>query len=256
MAQCQNNMAQLGKAMHNFENQYKRLPHETRTAPATAPSWPTLILPFIEQQNAVPGTTLVVLLCPSRGQRLGGKNDYSGAYSASIGNTAGGSGALNGGQINGMVVIATAYQSILDPNDNVGIPISKITRGAGTSNTLLLAHSILDPSLYNGGASNDTGWWQTYASNGTFPNMRWTDANGGADHGYIHDSQGVDENHMGGPHIGASPVLWADGSVRNYQYMYTCCNAVSATAAEAADTAVWQAFWAYNRVNVLQLPDQ
>jgi prepilin-type processing-associated H-X9-DG protein len=48
-----------------------------------------------------------------------------------------------------------------------------------------------------------------------------------------------DENHMGGPHPGASPVLFADGSVRNYRYGYSN--------AGLNDDATWQAMWAYNR---------
>jgi prepilin-type N-terminal cleavage/methylation domain-containing protein/prepilin-type processing-associated H-X9-DG protein len=247
--QCTNNLKQLGIAIHGFHDFMKRFPSEQRTT-ATV-SWPTQILPFIEQQSATPGTSISILLCPSRGSRPGGKNDYSGAYSASIQNSSGGAGALNGGSINGKVINSGGYFSILDPPGPAGVTLPIVAEAAGTSSTLLLAHSILDPSCYQGNpaSSNDVGWDKTQVtSSGHFPNMRWTDANSGADHGYIHDSQGVDENHMGGPHDGGSPVLYADGSVRNYTYMYVCCNATAATAAEAADTAVWQSLWSYNRV--------
>jgi hypothetical protein len=109
-----------------------------------------------------------------------------------------------------------------------------------------------------GSGRNDVGWWITRAtSSGTneFPNMRWTDANAGQDHGYIHDSKAVDENHMGGPHDASSPVCWADGSVREYAYMYVCCNVVAATDAEAGDTAIWQSLWSFNRVENTIPPD-
>ncbi len=243
--QCINNMKQLGLAMHNFHDVYKKFPREGLNSTV---SWVTQVKPYIEQNTATPGTSIKILLCPTRGGRLGGKNDYSGAYSASISNSAGGSGALNNGSINGKTVNATGYASILDPIGNGGVTMAIVTTAAGTSNTLLLAHSILDPMHYDGNpqGANDKGWDQTN-QNGCYCNMRWTDANNGADHGYIHDSQNVDENHMGGPHEAGSPVAYADGSVRNYQYMYTCCNAVGATSSEAADTAVWQSLWAYNR---------
>jgi prepilin-type N-terminal cleavage/methylation domain-containing protein/prepilin-type processing-associated H-X9-DG protein len=256
-AQCQNNLKQLGLACHNFENVNKRMPYEVRSVSTT--SWVSRILPYIEQNNAVTGTTIVILLCPSRGSRQGGMNDYCGAYSASINNSGGGGGALNGGQLNGKLVNATGYMSILDPpSEKYNVTLGKVSKLGGTSTTLLLAHSILSPTHYTGGGTNDVGWWNTNATTANrFPNMRWTDANNGQDHGYIHDSQGVDENHMGGPHSGGAPVCWADGSVRNYQYQYVCCGAVAATTAEAgdADTVVFQAIWAWNRSESLTPPD-
>jgi prepilin-type N-terminal cleavage/methylation domain-containing protein len=253
--QCTNNLKQLGLAMHAYHEMMHALPTEGITGNV---SWPTQILPYIEEQNAVPGSTIAILLCPSRGGRTGGKNDYSGAYSHSITNASGGSGALNNGSINGMTILAQTwnYMSVLDPNGGPGNTLARISGQAGTSNVLMLAHSILSPQFYQGGSPNDVGWWMTDASSGgAFPNMRWTDANNGADHGYIEDALAVDENHMGGPHYASSPVCWTDGSVRNYTYYYICCNAVSATAAEAADTAVWQSLWAWNRIENTTPPD-
>jgi hypothetical protein len=223
-------------------------------------SWPTQILPYIEQSSATPGTPIAILLCPGRGTRSGGKNDYTGAYSASISNSAGGAGALNGGTINGLVVNATGYASILDPLGPKAVSLAVLgsTGNAGSSNTLLLAHGILAPTQYTGNPQgpNDVGWDQTQVtSSGKFPNMRWTDANSGADHGYIHDAMAVDDNHMGGPHDNGSPVLYADGTVRNYSYLYNCCNATAATSAEAADTVIWQALWAYNRLEDVPPPE-
>jgi prepilin-type N-terminal cleavage/methylation domain-containing protein len=256
--QCINNFKQLGIAMHGFHDAHKQFPIEGRSSTV---GWPMQIMSHVEQNNAVPGMSIPVLLCPTRGNRPGGKNDYAGAYSASISNSAGGAGALNGGTIDGVVVNAASYSSILDPiglpqPTTNGVTLTVVSGGAGSSNTLLLAHSLLDPKFYNGGGTEDAGWDQTNASaTPCYCNMRWTDANGGPDHGYIHDSQGVDEHHLGGPHIGSSPVLYADGTVRSYPYLYVCCNAVAATAAEAADTAVWQSLWAYNRVENTQPPE-
>jgi prepilin-type N-terminal cleavage/methylation domain-containing protein/prepilin-type processing-associated H-X9-DG protein len=246
--QCTNNMKQLALSIHSYHDVYKMFPVEGL---ASTVSWPTQILPFIEQQNAVnaPGTVIPILLCPSRGSRTGGKNDYCGCYSHSIQNSSGGLGALNGGSIGGLVINSTGYYSILDPMGDTGLTLTKVSDGAGTSNTLLLAHGTVDPMFYNGGSPNDVGWWQTFASTGFYPNMRWSDANSGADHGYVPDANNVDENHMSGPHPGASPVAWADGSVRTYLYMYTCCNAVGSNGGPP-DTPVWQSLWSYNRVEL------
>lgn len=269
--QCTNNLKQLGLGMHAYTDVFHKFPVEgLRNAPkpVLGKSWPTQLLPFIEQQDAVAGdaiddgtgTTIPTLLCPGRGGCTGAANDYCGAYSESISNISGGQGALNGAQIDGKTIDSTPYESILDPNYSglTGVTLAMVTQGAGTSNTLLLAHSILDAAHYDvaGSGANDAGWWNTNTStNGKFPNMCWTDANAGDDHGYIHDDDHKDENHMGGPHINSSPVCWADGSVRDYAYYYICCNAVGATLSEASDTAIWQSLWSFNRVENTIPPD-
>jgi prepilin-type N-terminal cleavage/methylation domain-containing protein len=271
--QCINNLKQLGLALHAYHDANKQMPIEGITSQV---SWPTQILPYIDQgplaiqvaanTAGAKTTSLAVLLCPARGSRTGGKNDYSGAYSQSIRDAApSGAGALNNGgtfaTINGVSINPTLYNSILEPldqNGNLtakGVTLVVVAQGGGTSNTLLLAHSILDPNFYNGGGPNDTGWASTNANGGGWPNMRWTDANSGADHGYIRDVVGCDGNHMGGPHDGASPVTYADGTVRSYTYQYTCCGVVAASAAEANDTAVWQLLWSYNRSENVAPPE-
>jgi prepilin-type N-terminal cleavage/methylation domain-containing protein len=251
--QCTNNLKQLGLGIHSFVDVNNKFPVEGLHS---FQSWVKQILPHIEQHNAIPGTTIPILLCPARGSREGGMNDYSGAYSDSISNNSGGKGALNGAWIDGVQIDADQYQSLLDPIGGIGVNPAVATNGAGLSNTLLLAHSILDPAHYStaGAGENDKGWWNTNGTDSCFCNMRWTDANAGADHGYVHDTQNVDENHMGGPHDASSPVAWGDGSVRNYAYGYSCCKALGAGGGPA-DTAVWQSLWAFNRVENTVPPD-
>src|SRR5215831_17861650 len=114
--QCTNNMKQLGLGILAYENTYRKFPVEglnqpPPSSPAYNKSWVTQILPFIEQQTATPGTFIPTLLCPGRGAREGGMNDYCGAYSESISNIQGGAGALNGGMIGGKLINAVGYES-------------------------------------------------------------------------------------------------------------------------------------------------
>jgi prepilin-type N-terminal cleavage/methylation domain-containing protein/prepilin-type processing-associated H-X9-DG protein len=286
--QCSNNMKQLGLGFHDYHDTYKQFPQEgnANTGQANPISWPTRILPYIEQgaiynilmpgfqpllaantltaapyqavitaNSAVATSTIPILLCPSRGSRTGGKNDYCGAYSPGLDE-----GALNGSTLNGVTVNSGGYLSILDSKltaaNPPGITLSTIANAAGSSNTLLLAHSILAPQYYNGGGANDSGWVMTNLTAGNFPNMRWSDQGGsGASAGLGYTPDGltsatgapVDENHMGGPHPAGAPVVYADGSVRVYTYQYVCCGATS-------DDAIWQLFWSWNRTYSVTAP--
>src|SRR5205085_4691858 len=47
--QCQNQIKQLGLALHNFETQMKRLPHGSENSAIWGPSAHTYLLPVIEQ---------------------------------------------------------------------------------------------------------------------------------------------------------------------------------------------------------------
>jgi len=48
---CQNNLKQLGLAMHNFHDARGTLPWGRSKGALDSPSWAVLVLPFIEQQN-------------------------------------------------------------------------------------------------------------------------------------------------------------------------------------------------------------
>ena len=87
--------------------------------------------------------------------------------------------------------------------------------------------------------------------------MQWLDGGGGGSSGgkgYKQDDNNVDENHMGGPHPGASPVLFADGSVHNYAYGFTDNSSIATAiypAGESAENAVFQILFAWNRSEVI-----
>src|ERR1051325_8434914 len=67
--QCVNNLKQLALALHGYHDTYKGFPVEQRTVSTV--SWTSQILPYIEQKNAVPGTSIAVLLCPTPGSQIG-----------------------------------------------------------------------------------------------------------------------------------------------------------------------------------------
>jgi prepilin-type processing-associated H-X9-DG protein len=147
-----------------------------------------------------------------------------------------------------------------------------------------MAHKSVKPINYDPGyqTSNDCGWAWTWLTeeivgadistscpNGPGPgwsdHMQWIDGFGGGSsqgHGYMHDDNNLDENHMSGPHPGASPVLYADGSAHSYTYGYTDNSTIAAATYPpsggltfTAENAVWQILFSYNRSEVVTPPD-
>jgi prepilin-type N-terminal cleavage/methylation domain-containing protein len=250
--QCTNNLKQLGLGVHGYHDTYGYFPYEPAAGGSSSTptvGWPVLILPFIEQNamyQALGVTTAGLVstpsaagavktyICPARRTTLAGaKIDYAGAYN----------GGISEGDATSYVAEASGYKSILNTQ---GVTLTLVTSQAGTANTQLLAHKIMQPINYSGGSGVDPGWVYTY----TFDHMRWCDNGaGGVNHGkgYFKDTNGVDENHLGGPHTAGSPNLWADGSVRMYPYGYTDSSGFS-------DDAIFQILWAFNRSTAAVTP--
>jgi prepilin-type N-terminal cleavage/methylation domain-containing protein/prepilin-type processing-associated H-X9-DG protein len=275
--QCTNNYKQLGLALHNYHDTNQVFPFEVT---GNELSIFVVILPYIEQQNlyqqlvaawtAGGGPTVAsltsmttlaaaspvkVYLCPSRRTTLAGPAvDYAGTHNASLQEQD----ISNFEKPLGIGEYVT-YRSILQTQ---GVTMMNVTNGAGTSNTLLLAHKILQPAHYTPYAqvSQDACYVHNSYNNGAtnavdnFNHIRWADGggNGGAPptghRGPIADINGADENHYGSPHPGAMPVLWADGSVSMYPYGYTV-NSYGFN-----DCATWQALWSYNRQAITVSP--
>jgi prepilin-type N-terminal cleavage/methylation domain-containing protein/prepilin-type processing-associated H-X9-DG protein len=268
---CSNNLKQLGIAMHNTHDITGSFPFEDGPGGAVATTPPSIfvqILPSIEQGNLYKqmdaqggggltnwignqllanNTSIKSFLCPARRSVGLGKVDYAGAYN----------GGISESDITNYFAEATGYKSILNTQ---GITMTVVTNGAGTSNTLLLGHKIMQPQNYNGVPSTvaspcpagtsckDLGWAVTLKSQTGYDHMRWCDTFAGgsnAHKGIFLDDNNVDENHFGGAHVGGCPMLWADGSVRMYSYGYT---------AVGTEDATLQALFAYNRSIVVNAP--
>jgi prepilin-type N-terminal cleavage/methylation domain-containing protein/prepilin-type processing-associated H-X9-DG protein len=271
--QCINNLKQLGLAFHNYHDSLGQFPFEDGPTSAgggaanlfnTAPSIYVQTLRYIEQNNLylqmqaqaggvnnsianqLLANNMIIknFLCPGRrGGATGfGKVDYAGAYN----------GGVDEADITNFVGTATGYRTI---TNTLGTKMTDVIAGAGTSNTLLLGHKILQPINYNGQPSTlanpcgggtsckDLGWAITLKAQTGYDHMRWCDTYAGgsnAHRGVFPDDNNVDENHFGSPHTGGAPMLWADGAVRVYQYGYIGFPG-------GTDDATLQALFSYNR---------
>jgi prepilin-type N-terminal cleavage/methylation domain-containing protein len=256
-AKCENNLKQLGIAFHAYYDQNLEFPNEGSATTTfkdsngnvlagsgqTAVSFYTLILLYIEQGNQGPANPqpIPLFICPTRRSTLmGPKDDYAGIWDDSIQhNPPSGNGDLD------TFLGAAGVAGLKTIVNNAGVTFANIT--AGASSTLLLGHKIMRPSDYvNPNSTNDGGWATVNESTSNYDHMRWSDSNTMVDHGYTQDFEAADLNHMGGPHPTGSPVLWADGAVRMYTYLYTLDI--------YTDDATWQLFWCYNRDIGVQPP--
>jgi prepilin-type N-terminal cleavage/methylation domain-containing protein/prepilin-type processing-associated H-X9-DG protein len=96
---CQNNLKQIGLALHNYESANRKLP--PRAMPSVGPAWGTLILPYIEQDNVFklyhqdtdwrdplnqPAVTKPIkpYKCPSSPERTATGTFNGGAWSSSV----------------------------------------------------------------------------------------------------------------------------------------------------------------------------
>ena len=189
-----------------------------------------------------------IFLCPTRRDKsVGARIDYAGAYGAGLRqnnlakftSVAGANGVLDDGSAggNGVNAISSTFVSMQ----------------AGTSNTIMAAHKSMNITEYSAPRTDrfDIGYAYTWLTNGRGDHMRYADAGGGGAHsgqkGYVQDTNNVDLNHFGGPHPGGSPVLFADGAVRNYPYGFTDGSSMD-------EDAVFQALLWPNRSVVVSPP--
>jgi prepilin-type N-terminal cleavage/methylation domain-containing protein len=249
--QCQDYMHQLGIAFHAYHDNTGFLPNEGGAGGTgqTATSMYTLLLPYIEQSNENPASPgpIPIFLCPSRrGPSVGPKVDYAGVFDDSIQHLgSSGQGDLDLNPPTGIGSAAAVTMKTIANNSHIRVVM--VSEGGGTSTTLLLAHKIMRPQDYNNpSGGNDIGGWASVSAFALYDHMRWSDSNGSTEHGYVQDNESADLNHLGGPHPGGSPVLYADASVRLYTYLYTA-NGMS-------DDATFQLLWCWNRNIAIEPP--
>ncbi len=99
LAQCRNNLKQIGAALHNFESSHGSLPAGCDFEEFRLHSWCTRILPYIDQAPLyneynwevdfatnfdVISTNLPLFVCPSAIVHRDGKTDYGGNYGSSL----------------------------------------------------------------------------------------------------------------------------------------------------------------------------
>jgi prepilin-type processing-associated H-X9-DG protein len=236
-AQCQNNLKQIGLALHGYHDARGRLPAGwQRTGTATEPfaysGWPVAVLPWLEQDalyrtvgpayaaTSYPftnpphvglATPLAVLNCPGDGRaataQTAAKNGLRIAVTCYLGVSGTSTAERDGVLFEGSAV------RLLDVTD-------------GTSNTLLVGERPPPPTF-------QFGWW--YAGIGQNfdgsaeqilgvrePNLLPIVAGGCAPGRYEYApgraSDPCDVFHFWGPHIGGANFLFCDGSARRLAY--------------------------------------
>ena len=240
---CQNNLKQLGLAMHNYNDTYGNLPGNIRPA-ATGTirvRWTTVLLPYYEQDNiykiydqninwSEPGNLPAVALrlkimeCPSspRPERLDAAPDNNWLPNVASGDYSG---------IYGTSLNLTVNPGILSKTDRV--QITDVTDGL--SNTIHLIESAGKPDQYRNGKLvtaangitrvNGGGWCRPasdivypvgLAADGVSPGAQAINVtNGFLLNGYPDSTYGTDPTgQIYAFHSGGTNALFGDGSVR------------------------------------------
>ena len=244
---CQNNLKQIGLAIHQHQDVYEAIPVGgedntygfSRSWSGTVPAnlhlqtwgWAYQILPFSEQEHLwrnandalVCSTPVKIYFCPSRRSptiKIGNGPDGSrGAVKAQI-DYAGCGGVKNSyindfTQNNGVIVRRNVNPAI--QLNSAGIP-------DGASNTLLLAEKYLDPSEYTSG---DGGDWHGYVDGWWKDTIRWARGCDWPSYPVIdlpplRDGQETNTNNnrmrFGSAHSAGMYGLFADGSTHLIRY--------------------------------------
>jgi prepilin-type N-terminal cleavage/methylation domain-containing protein len=195
-SKCQNNLKQLGLAMHSYQDTSKGLPPSMGTSGCCWGTWVVLILPHLEQGNvakqyvnwggtdstgprygAAPNSTLVtnqrfpILTCPvdTVNNPIGAMTNHN--YAVNIGNT----GIAQQANLNGVLFGGAPFKRAINAATRTGMALEQIKDGS--SNTMLLAEVIqgqgrdLRGFLWWGDA---TGFTTYLAPNSPLPDVIYT----------------------------------------------------------------------------------
>src|SRR5262245_2735541 len=167
---CTNHLKQIGLAFHQYEHQQRKLP---------GISWPSKILPYLEQANYVGTTNVDLYVCPSRRQPDPQSLDYS------------------GGNPSNSVLWAKRWVEVTD----------------GLSNTLLLGErwANADGSLPPRISTGLIGYWEPDRGEAIMNDTAYPD-------GTIAPGSSLFARGFGSRHPGAMNLLLCDGSVRGFAF--------------------------------------
>jgi prepilin-type N-terminal cleavage/methylation domain-containing protein/prepilin-type processing-associated H-X9-DG protein len=238
-AKCQNNLKQMGLAIHNLHDSLGRFPTggtvpwapitysngsnpaDPFGTPQQGAGWAFQILPYIEQNNLYtttnnPGGQVVsIYQCPSRRSNvaINGRAlmDYAGATPANAPNSWD---QYWYGQT-WTVPTTAVYKGIITRTGTAGARVTMDGITDGTSTTLMIGEKRLDPTKYTTGDWDDDAGW----SDGFDPDvMRYT--------GFVPAQDNAQDNinlwyygyQFGSAHPGAFNAAFGDGSVRPIRY--------------------------------------
>lgn len=221
-ASAQNNLKQIGLAMHNYHDARGRIPHNGRNTSQPADwCWAYHLLPFMEQEamfNQAGGAGLTPLappggvavknyLCPARGR---------GGFSTTGANFPGYNGPFVDYKINWISFggnYSNADTSTPATSASFRLTMSQITSARGTSNLIYVGQGYLNPNEYR--RTHGSNWEEVIYSGGYGGTGR-----GGFE--ILKDNVSISQgNRWGSPFSGGCPFLMVDGSVRMVNYAFS-----------------------------------
>jgi prepilin-type N-terminal cleavage/methylation domain-containing protein len=263
--QCSNNLKQLGLGTHNFHDSNSKFPMDGRVINGVPTSYYTQLLPYIEQQNAIPGTNTLsvagtgtpikIFLCPSRrSTSVGGKTDYAFACQTGLDWQVPGDRSILAGDN-----FPTPWGTVISYS---GTTLAVVTNAAGTSNTLLLSHKAMATADYTALSTPYDTFWADASGPLSYPGYGDHSRDPTNDAPLIQDmnvdtvnfeNSGWDfQSAFSSPHPGVMPSLFADGSVRMYPLSYADPNAANINPSGnwywgGPNTETFSALWVWNR---------
>jgi prepilin-type processing-associated H-X9-DG protein len=167
---CTNNLKQIGLAFHHYENNKRKLPGIT---------WPSGIMPYVEQSNYDGQGRVTLYVCPSRREPDGLTLDFS------------------GGNQSNSVLFAKRWVDVTD----------------GLSNTMLLGErwANADGSLPLGISTGLPGYFEPNRGDAVVNDTAAPD-------GQVPPTSTAFSRGFGGRHAGAMNLLLCDGSVRGFPF--------------------------------------